>query len=404
MRICLRNSEAGQAFVLLTLAFVGMLGFAGLAIDGGIMFTDRRHAQNAADAAALAGALAKIDGTNPYTAAFGRATDNSFDNNQTENWVEVYNPPIDGPYSGNAEYVQVRIVSQVDTVFAHFVFGGQLENTVTAVARAKPGQVYPFASGDAVVGLAKDGCSIVWSHGNADTTIKGSGVFVNSNDPNCAFKASGSNKFKVEGGDISVVGGFEIGSNAYVSPKPKSGADQIDVPIIPIPTCSGNANRNDAAGTFTPGYTNDFKFVVGNWTLAPGIYCVDGGFNIGGGVSIIGQDVLIYVISGDVTWNGGATINLDAADDGEYARLLIYQDPNNTERATINGDSGSHFTGTMFFPSAEVQINGTGASDGFHSQVIGYKVDMSGTSDLNIFYDADENYIVREPPKVDLTE
>ncbi len=58
----------------------------------------------------------------------------------------------------------------------------------------------------------------------------------------------------------------------------------------------------------------------------------------------------------------------------------------------------------MFFPSAEVQINGTGASDGFHSQVIGYKVDMSGTSDLNIFYDADENYIVREPPKVDLTE
>jgi hypothetical protein len=119
---------------------------------------------------------------------------------------------------------------------------------------------------------------------------------------------------------------------------------------------------------------------------------------------LTGENVMIYVMSGDVTFNGSATINLDAPDDGEYAGMLIYQAVGDTERATINGDSGSHFTGTMFFPSAEVQINGTGAADGFHSQVVGDKVDMSGTADLNILYDPDENYNVRKPAQVELTQ
>ncbi len=404
MKFPLKYSEAGQAFVLLALAFVGMIGFAGLAIDGGIVFTDRRHAQNAADAAALAGALAKLDNLNLYTAAFARANDNSFDNSGVKNWVYVYNPPIDGPYTGEDQYVQVRIVSQVDTVFAHFVFGGELENTVTAVARAKPATTYPFASGDALVGLAETGCSVVWSHGSADAFVSGAGIHVNSNDPNCAFRADGNNKLKVNGGDIKVVGGADIGSNATVNPSPITGVNPMDPPTIDPPTCSANAVRNNGAGTFTPGYTDDFKFTGGNWTLAPGIYCVDNGFEIGAGTNVTGVDVMIYVMSGDVTWNGAATINLDAPDDGEFAGLLIYQAVGNTQRATINGDSSSTFYGTMFFPSAEVQINGTGASNGFHSQVVADKVDMSGTSDLEIIYDPAENYQVREAPKVDLTE
>lgn len=51
-----RDSEAGQAAVILALAFVGLLAFAALSIDGGNAFLTRRNAQNAADAAALGGA------------------------------------------------------------------------------------------------------------------------------------------------------------------------------------------------------------------------------------------------------------------------------------------------------------------------------------------------------------
>jgi hypothetical protein len=50
------ENERGQAIVLAALAMVGLLAFLALAIDGGNTLTERRRAQNAADAGALAGA------------------------------------------------------------------------------------------------------------------------------------------------------------------------------------------------------------------------------------------------------------------------------------------------------------------------------------------------------------
>jgi hypothetical protein len=51
-----RQSEAGQAFVIMTLAIVGLLVAVGLALDGGTLYLQRRRMQNAADAAAREGA------------------------------------------------------------------------------------------------------------------------------------------------------------------------------------------------------------------------------------------------------------------------------------------------------------------------------------------------------------
>ncbi len=49
------KSESGQAIVYLVIGLVVFLGFVALAIDGGMALADRRHEQNAADAASLAG-------------------------------------------------------------------------------------------------------------------------------------------------------------------------------------------------------------------------------------------------------------------------------------------------------------------------------------------------------------
>ncbi len=403
MRRLRRNTESGQSIIILALSFVVLLGFSGLAIDGGILYSDRRHAQNAADAGALAGALAILQGGYPVSAGFTRVADNGFDNDHVRNWVNVSWPPVDGPYTGDPNYVEVNVRSKVDSVFAHFVYSGELENTVTAIAHAKPATIEPFLSGDAMVGLAKTGCAVVWSHGNNDTVIDGSGIFVNSDHPDCAFKASGSSVLDVDT-YIHVAGGFEISGGAIVNPTPQGGFPQIETPIIPLPTCSGSSTQNAGTGVITPGNTSDFNFHGGTWTLQPGIYCVDGGFSANASTVLTGHNVLIYVRTGDISWNGGATLNLDAPDDGEYANLLLYQDPANSSQATINGNSASSFSGTMFIPSAEVQVNGTGSASGFHSQVIGNTVDMSGTADMHIIYDASENFSLRDPAQVELTQ
>ena len=53
-----RESARGAVLVHVAVALIGLLAFGALTIDYGVMWTSRRQAQNAADAAALAGALA----------------------------------------------------------------------------------------------------------------------------------------------------------------------------------------------------------------------------------------------------------------------------------------------------------------------------------------------------------
>jgi Tfp pilus assembly protein PilX len=139
------NTERGQALVVIALSIVVLFGFAALALDGSAKFSDRRHAQNAADAAALAAAYSKLDPLNislsnnspttgapttcppptgvlpsPVCAALitagkDSASGNGYDNNLTTNTVDVYTPPISGYYAGNIDYVQVIIKSDVNT-------------------------------------------------------------------------------------------------------------------------------------------------------------------------------------------------------------------------------------------------------------------------------------------------
>jgi Flp pilus assembly protein TadG len=49
------RTERGQALIIMVFGMIALLAIAGLAIDGGTVLMERRHAQNAADAAALAG-------------------------------------------------------------------------------------------------------------------------------------------------------------------------------------------------------------------------------------------------------------------------------------------------------------------------------------------------------------
>src|SRR2546426_8649910 len=87
-----RRREGGQALILTVLAMAVLLGFAALAIDVGLVFEDRRGQQNAADAAALAGASALPV---PLT-AIDRARDwagrNGFVDGQNSTKVKITTP------------------------------------------------------------------------------------------------------------------------------------------------------------------------------------------------------------------------------------------------------------------------------------------------------------------------
>src|SRR3954463_9245040 len=53
-----RTRERGQVAIIMALSFVALMGMVGTGIDLGLGYAHRREVQNAADSAAVAGALA----------------------------------------------------------------------------------------------------------------------------------------------------------------------------------------------------------------------------------------------------------------------------------------------------------------------------------------------------------
>ncbi|MFM8425464.1 MAG: pilus assembly protein TadG-related protein, partial [Chloroflexota bacterium] len=169
-----KNSESGQALILIVFAIIGLIGMTGLTVDGGIAFSDKRNAQNAADTAALAAGRMMIranDWDVAQAAGFDLAANNGYNNNGTTNIVQVVRPPIEGLYAGDDDYVQVLITSHVQTTFARVVGITEMTNYVNAVAKVIPPTKVNMFEGNAVVGLSPDQCKAVKYQGNADTTL-----------------------------------------------------------------------------------------------------------------------------------------------------------------------------------------------------------------------------------------
>ena len=82
----------------------------------------------------------------------------------------------------------------------------------------------------------------------------------------------------------------------------------------------------------------------------------------------------------------------------------MYLPPDNRNKVVLNGGSGSVIKGTILAPAAAIHINGNDSSSGFHSQIIGYTIDVNGNSNIVIVYKDDQNYNTLTMPEVQLSE
>jgi hypothetical protein len=444
MKISLKakSTESGQTLVLIVLMIVGLFGFAALAIDGGMLLSERRRAQNAADASVMAAALAKIQAKNLFTTALQRAASNGF--GTVEGWcspvepgclvgngewwtVQVSNPPRSGDYAGNSSYVQVSITSEVNTAFAHLVFSGPLQTTVEAVSRVWPEE--RLAAGHALYAATEHDCKGIWFTGTGDTEITGGNVFSNSDarEKNCQSGVQdGAGNVTVTDGGIQVVGTFDEGGSGSVSPPPQEGVEHDYLRIVPRPDCSNLSDEGAVqinAGevvSLNPGRYESITFSTPDSVLKlkPGMYCIygDKGFSGNGGNVIVdgpadGLGVMIYLQRGPFDLGGNTVVDLFAEPNvdtlvdpskNDWKGMLLYVDPENDSGVKITGNSGSKYSGTIFAPSSDCTIVGTGDSIALSSQVICYTVKVAGTALVNIAYDQDLGYEV--PAAIDLVK
>jgi hypothetical protein len=404
------QSERGQALILVALAIVGIVGLMGLVIDGGNAFNDRRRAQNAADSAALASAYARIKGEDWVGAALAAAAENGYNNDGTTNVVMLYSPPRDGPHSSDVEYVQIIIESHVKTYFARVVGTSQITNVVQTVARTKQAEIKPLMNGAAVASLApSSNCAnnkSFWIHGEATLDITGGGVFVNSNNDQCALIQQGSGSIRVSDGySIDVVGAANVQKLHLFTPQITVGAAPVNYPppfFMPDVGCGKQAEVSLDGTTMTSGSWNSEFPPPGVTHLESGVYCLDHGMDITGDLE--GHNVIFKVTEGEVRFSSTANIILDAPNAGPNKGLLMYLPMDNRNRVVLNGGAGSDIRGTILAPGSPILIKGMRSKMGIHGQIIGYTIEADGNSNVVINYVPENNFQSLSMPEIQLAE
>src|SRR5262249_29430040 len=147
----LQARRRGTVAALVAVLLMALMGFAALALDGGLMQDNRRRVQAATDAAALAAATqlyrdsASIAQNNPdpggnaATAARANAATNGYANDGTNSVVTVNIPPKSGPFTGKTGYAEVYITYNQPRYFSTILGSNRLPVVARAVALGRWG-------------------------------------------------------------------------------------------------------------------------------------------------------------------------------------------------------------------------------------------------------------------------
>lgn len=125
------TSRSGKVLVLLAILLPSVVGVAGLIVDGGLMMSQARNLQHAADAASTAAAMNLAIGKSVTTA---RSTANEvvhLGNEMAEASLTVNIPPVSGAYAGRQGYVEV-IVEHLYKIRLMHVLDDVLNRTIQA--------------------------------------------------------------------------------------------------------------------------------------------------------------------------------------------------------------------------------------------------------------------------------
>jgi hypothetical protein len=404
------QNERGQALILIVFTIIGLIGITALGVDGGNAYVEQRRTQNAADTVALGGALARLKGSAWVSEGYNIASANGFNNDGISNTVSITSPPSSGPYAGDTEYIQVRIISKVSTYFAGVVGIPEITVSAEAISRTKRSEIKEILEGNAIVSLAPTSdCNnnrAFWVHGESTLDISGGGVFINSNNKECALITNGNGSIRIQGGGISIVGAAKIQKTNLITPfPPKTNTPPLAYPppfFMPQVGCGDSVAKIQEDGvTMSPGnYDEDIFPPDGVHYLESGTYCINGDFIVDGALE--GNGVTIKMESGRIRIGGSATIILSAPKSGDLAGLLIYAPIENTNRMSFSGDISSNLQGTILAPGADIQLNGGDSPVGYRSQIIGYRIESKGQSNIAIKYNDDMNYDTYSMPEIQL--
>jgi Flp pilus assembly protein TadG len=393
-----REGQRGQALVLFAILLVVILGGAGLLVDGGMAWANRRQAQAAADLAVLAAAKAIAEGgfqCNASGLAVAQAAATSVAGFNGFSSVNVEYPATGGSHTG-CNYVRVTVSRTMATTFSR-VMG---QNTWTPQASATAMAIRSQGAAAAHCTF----CSLNSTSANhtllvqlGSTLIVDGDIYVNSGngrnskDPNSSVKLKdwyvNGDAFDIFGTGgritaqhISVVGGWEthdggiaqaaaancpanqrpdplaygpLGITSNVCILQEALADPLanyptpvytDYPVIATKELhvGGSTVTTIQPGVYIGGIKIDGNAVV---TMAPGVYYLAGGrgLEVAQNGSINGAGVMIYSGSPNNKTGSAGPIDIETTGSvilspptaGTYAGMTMFLERLSNDDITI---------------------------------------------------------------------
>jgi len=339
---------------------VAILGVTALAVDGSMIYRERREDQTIADSAVLSAATSASSGATcavARTAAITAAQNYALAQEGVTLAADSTSPNrVEATCSADSTKLDIRIVvtSNPTTTFAQVVARDQLTTTVESTARVTFGSA-TFAGGNALVALGTtcDANGGIYSLGGARIDIKGGGVYsgscirtdgsgylLSSTGP-ILYKGKGATQFYV-GSQIQYTGtnGIIFAPNApnYIlidpdvnisnfnslgityqlwennTPNPKlipssiwptptdATFQALSMPAMATQSCPGPARvpvLNWQAETLYPGnYENGINQGSGALTFTPGVYCIAAGKNVNLTQSTVVANGVVFYFQG----------------------------------------------------------------------------------------------------------
>ena len=370
------GSDAGNVAIVFALPLPIVVGGAGFGVDTSYWYYSSLKLQATADAAAYAGALEKIAGSDT-TAIPTAATDSATANGLGGGTIAVNTPPTSGPNTAK-KAVEVILNQNLDRLFTSIFTQSKVPEQARAVA------LITDASKACVLALNPSAYQAALFSGSTSVKLNGCSVMANSLQAD-AIKLQGSAALQAD--CLIAVGGVSLSNPVTMScQKALTQALPAADPYSSLPTpAASNPCLNDNKPTLGPGTYCSGMNLKGNVTLSPGVYVVQGSLKINANAAISGTGVTIFMAgSNTVSINGNATVTLSAPTSGTYSGVLFYGDRAGTSASsTFNGTASSLLTGAIYFPRQQVSYLGNFSGQSGCTQVIADTIQWSGNSTIN---------------------
>ncbi|CDX20811.1 conserved hypothetical protein [Mesorhizobium sp. ORS 3324] len=376
----LHRGEGGNVAIVFALTLPIVVGGAGLGVETSYWYYSSLKLQSTADAAAYAGAIEKIQGSD--TAAItAAATQSATDNGLGNGTIVVNTPPTSGPNTAK-KAVEVILNQNLDRMFTSIFTQTKVPERARAVA------LITDASKACVLALDPSASQSVLFSGSTSVKLSGCSVMSDSIASD-ALKVQGSAGLQAD--CLISVGGVSLSNPVTtVCKTPITKALPASDPFssLPAPAASGSCqkvNNGKTTQTLQPGTYCSGMDLSGNVTLSPGTYVVQGGLKVNAGAVIQGDGVTIYMTgSNTVSMNGNATVTLSAPTSGTYSGVLFYGDrTGSSAQSTFNGTATSLLTGAIYFPRQQVNYLGNFSGKNGCTQVVADTIQWSGNSTIN---------------------